>query len=252
MCSAVVITLAKTRKNVDIFGKHTLLIVIPLFKPPSCRDGLAEPPQSSRSKKRASSQSPLKVSLLASTSVSSKSERQLKQLEAIHARTNVSQSLQLSDGQRIKVDSPNLKRKAKPRPDFHLELSDLKDPNTQLLPLDVLDLENDDEDLPISVVDLQSKDKTRTTLLSPERSYSDSEMDALIAAIPLKEDLSVDFRRGQSPLSSLKRLRKEPIVYPNKRPSKVRLLAKPNIELWTSFRESFVQKALYLTHHRTI
>ncbi|TFK42447.1 hypothetical protein BDQ12DRAFT_732098 [Crucibulum laeve] len=158
-----------------------------------CRDGLVDPPNAS--KKRATSKlaspnarsNPSFSQLKNKASAASKADRQIKQLENIHEQMKVSQSLKLSDRQRLKLESPDqLKRKKRPKPDFGLELTDLKDFNSPSVPFDMPDIDQDDDSLPEPHFLVEAVKHPQTP--SSETNYSNSEIDALINSVPWGKD----------------------------------------------------------------
>ncbi|KAF8892445.1 hypothetical protein BD779DRAFT_1670146 [Infundibulicybe gibba] len=114
-----------------------------------------------------------------------RSSQQLEALESLHGRTNTEFNLKLSRGQRLKLDSPTqLKKRHKMQPDFKIELADLNDtgpPNPPLYELAELG-DGEDEDLPEPHEILTANPSNVAS--SPETSYSNSEIDSLIRALP--------------------------------------------------------------------
>jgi ATP-dependent DNA helicase HFM1/MER3 len=112
-------------------------------------------------------------------------DRRLEQLESLHERTN---SMKMSGGQRLKLDSPEKakgKRKRKPVPNFDIDFTDLTDgdskAHTSQIPPD--DNLNDDDDLP-EPCELLKPPQQGTS--SPSN-YSNSELEALICNAPVDD-----------------------------------------------------------------
>lgn len=130
-------------------------------------------------------------------------DRKLGDLEKLHERTNVTTNLKLSEGQRLKLDSPDeLKRKQKPLPDFKLELADLNDPRpSNTASYEMKDIYYDDDDLP-EAQDITKAIPSKFTERSPpsDTNYSNSDIDSLIRAAPLDEIEMKHFENPQGPL----------------------------------------------------
>ncbi len=120
-----------------------------------------------------------------------KSDRPLKNLEALHDRIGVKENLQLGDRTRIKLDtdldSAPPARKRKPPPDFDLEFARIHDDrsgNFHLVNPD--DLNVSDDDLPDALNFLTAAGQPEAehhTTSSESTDYADPEFDALIAGL---------------------------------------------------------------------
>lgn len=175
----------------------------------SCRDGLAEPPPSSKKRNanvaeksktgtNQSSHMSTGVHMVPADVIPTKSkkhfvqpDRRLEQLESLHERTNVKSSLQLPDGKRLKLDAsdqPN--RKRKPVPDFDIEFTDLNDEKISNMHRIADDIDADETDLP-EPYDLLNPIPISGSKCTPssDTNYSNSETDALIRDLPLHDDL---------------------------------------------------------------
>lgn len=114
------------------------------------------------------------------------SERILDELDALHKRTNVAGNLKLGQNQRLKLESADvLSKKRKIRPNFDIEFANLNEsmPSTSNS-YDVTDI--DDDDLPEAHDILQAPAAIGTS--PSDTNYSNSEIDALICALPLPSD----------------------------------------------------------------
>lgn len=184
----------------------------------SCRDGLSEAPHPSKKQAVTAAEKPkAERSKLVTTGTKpaptkdkmiaarKSANRNLGDLEQLHERTNVTTNLKLSEGQRLKLDSPDeLKRKRKPLPDFKLELADLNDPRPSNTPsYEMKDIDDDDDDLP-EAQDITKPVPSKVTERSPpsDTNYSNSDIDSLIRAVPLDE---IEMKRYESPQAPLKR-----------------------------------------------
>ncbi|KNZ78445.1 ATP-dependent DNA helicase MER3 [Termitomyces sp. J132] len=161
-----------------------------------CRDGLPEKPKKRPSAEKSIETSRKQQNRIAteatrskiSTSTRRMKDPRLEQLESLHKQSNVSSNLQLSLGHRLKLEpSVELKRKQKPIPDFKLDYSDLKDlDKVNRTGYDPVELEDDEDDLP-EAVGISNVDRPRTP--PSETSYSNSDIDSLIRAVPLNDEL---------------------------------------------------------------
>ncbi|KAK7038046.1 ATP-dependent DNA helicase MER3 [Favolaschia claudopus] len=161
-----------------------------------CREGLAEPPKSSKKRSEAISTHKTEWTAIASPPHSKKpkkSDNMMEDLENLHQRSNV--SLKLPEGGRLKLDSTSSKRKERPPLNFNVELSQLTD-ETPTTSFTVPALKDDDDDLLAPDQLLTASRNQRES--SPETNYSDSEIDSLIRRAPsaLMEDKEVDTARS--------------------------------------------------------
>ncbi|KAG6854738.1 hypothetical protein C0991_002452 [Blastosporella zonata] len=131
-----------------------------------------------------------KTKALTSTRKPKAKDRRLEELESLHQRTSVISNLQISPGHRLKLDSPSkLIRKRKPIPEFKIEYTELKDPfAVEKTDYDLAELDDDnDDDLP-SAPGISSEHQIQTP--SSDNNYSNSDIDALIRAVPLDDKIS--------------------------------------------------------------
>ena len=118
-----------------------------------------------------------------------KSDRPLKDLEALHDRMGVKENLRLGDGTRIKLDAnlepPPRPQKRKPPPDFDLEFARLHDDRPGKVHLvNPDDLDVSDDDLPDALNLLTGTGEPEAhgrSTTSESTDYADPEFDALIA-----------------------------------------------------------------------
>ncbi|KAF8077800.1 Sec63 Brl domain-containing protein [Lyophyllum atratum] len=164
-----------------------------------CRDGLADKPKRRGSAGKTVLESPkrpatrpIAVSAKAEKSTRKPTDRRLEELESLHSRSNVTTNLKLSPGHRLKLDrASELKRKRKLIPDFNIEFTVLRDSQAaKTTGYDSADIEEDD-DLPEAFDILQTLATHPRPWTSPsENTYSNSDMDSLIRAVPL-DDIEV-------------------------------------------------------------
>lgn len=118
-------------------------------------------------------------------------DRGLEKLQSLHERANVSKSLKLSEGQRLKLDPTELKRKRRPLPNFNIQLSDLNDSGpSRSVNYDMVELDDDNDDLP-EAHDILNTTRPPSAVKgtpSSETHYTNSEVDSLIRALPLDEE----------------------------------------------------------------
>ncbi|KAL6301585.1 hypothetical protein BKA93DRAFT_452267 [Sparassis latifolia] len=123
-----------------------------------------------------------------------KPDARLQQLDSLHEQTNVKENLKLPEGRRIKLDSQcstdiRDKGKRRAKPNFDLEFSCLHDEAAARL--DITELTDDsDDDLPDArdILDGYSthlKRQKQPPSDPSETNYSNSEVDALIRAVPV-------------------------------------------------------------------
>lgn len=198
----------------------------------SCREGFEKPPP--QSKKRTGLDPDTKSDFLSKPKDKTKpktsaarSDHTLEDLETIHKRTNVTDSLKLPEGRRLKLEPvPSAKTKSKPRPNFDIKFADLKDDKPSAYSYDLKDIDEDADDLPEAHEILTLQHLSTKSSLSPETNYSSSEIDALIRDAPLEmtttqkdnmpERLGTRPSRplADTPASSVKRSREHHDVLP--------------------------------------
>ncbi|KAG6860958.1 hypothetical protein C0995_005622 [Termitomyces sp. Mi166 len=206
-----------------------------------CRDGLPEKPKRRPSAGRPV-ESPKKQQNRITTeitkpkaSISSRrtKDSRLEQLESLHEQSNVSNNLQLSPGHRLKLESlVGLKRKRKPIPDFKINYTELKEPYRIRTGYDSIEMD-DDDDLPETV----GIDHSQTP--PSETSYPNSDIDSLIRAIPLDDELLTTASGGlesetsdRRPLASSNKRKKT--IEPNISNKRIRSEGLPDQSQWTN------------------
>ena len=157
----------------------------------SCRDGLLEPPRLPK-KLNAAESIPMASTSHNATRVKPKStkyikprpDRTLEELESLNQRNN---SLKLPEGQRLKLNSPEEikgKRKRRPVPNFDIELADITNGDCHGAATSrAANLDNSDDDLPEPFELLKAS--TETPSSQSRGDYSNSELEALIRAVPM-------------------------------------------------------------------
>ncbi|TBU35674.1 P-loop containing nucleoside triphosphate hydrolase protein [Dichomitus squalens] len=176
----------------------------------SCRDGLSKPPPMTRKRLEAivacdTSLPKLTVPLKADTRSTNRqddtskpkpkpkvrSDRPLKDLEALHERMGVKENLQLGGHTRIKLDADLTSgppRKRKPVPNFDLSFTQIRDGKPRKAPrVEDDDLDVSDDDLPdaLDLIDVAGDlESGRQGATSESTDYADPEFDALIADLP--------------------------------------------------------------------
>lgn len=105
--------------------------------------------------------------------------KSLEALDLIHERAQVTTNLQLSQGKRLKLESPRpTKRKRRPPLDFNVSFTNLADPVVDSL-LDIPEVYDDSEDgLPMSILPINTAKDSSDTV------YPGSDIDDLIRALP--------------------------------------------------------------------
>ncbi|PIL24261.1 hypothetical protein GSI_14014 [Ganoderma sinense ZZ0214-1] len=154
-------------------------------------DAFLQKPVASSSKPTATSTNPRDATNKPKPRPIAKSDRPLKNLEALHDRMGVKENLRLGDRARIKLET-NLEsapptRKRKPPPDFDLEFARIHDDRPGKVQLvNPNDLDVSDDDLPDALNLLtgarEAEAQCRSTA-SESTDYADPEVDALIAGL---------------------------------------------------------------------
>ncbi|KAG5637130.1 hypothetical protein H0H81_005659 [Sphagnurus paluster] len=142
-------------------------------------------------------------------------DRSIQQLESLHDRSSAASNIMLSPGHRLKLDSRTelMKKKKKPIPDFTIDLTELKDPQAATVTQYYLKDIDDDDELP-EAPDMKSVHSIAGILRTPpsETSYSNSDIDSLIRAVPLDELVKVS-----TPIRKITASRKRSHVTPPRR-----------------------------------
>ncbi|KAF5380937.1 hypothetical protein D9615_004089 [Tricholomella constricta] len=171
-----------------------------------CRDGLPDKPKKRGAIGKPSTEPPKQPEPTAAAPTKHKDsirktiDRRLDQLESLHERSSVTRNLKLSPGHRLKLDSPTeLRRKRKAIPDFDVQFTELKDPQTSKARGYDATYIDDDDDLPEALDILKSLPTPTRPRTSPsETDYSNSDIDSLIRAVPLDDIEGIPAPRSSS------------------------------------------------------
>ncbi|KAF4615166.1 hypothetical protein D9613_003174 [Agrocybe pediades] len=155
-----------------------------------CRDGLRDPPPVPRKKvpdntvdeanpkPRSSLQ---RIAPIPSQGASNKENKILTQLDAIHEQSNVADNLQISDGQRLKLEpSRTTKRKREPSVGYNITFTDLGESSTSRSRFDIPECESDSDELPETILkvsrtrgkNVQDRSKSDNKTVTPKRTSS--------------------------------------------------------------------------------
>jgi hypothetical protein len=190
MTSLDVTTLAKTRRNADTFGEYNTYGACGLTEVCccSCRDGTPDLKKSrvtDNKPKAKAIQRNNKPAKAKAKRNDTRADRSFHDLESLHERTNVENSLKISEGRRLKLGGGGeSKPNRKAVPNFDIELADIAD-------------DDDDDDDEVEIVgsfdNCQDDElpepsemmKPPKRMPSPEDDFSDSDVDMLIREVPI-------------------------------------------------------------------